>query len=412
MRRSCAALAACFGVACGGEPDVAPAPRPDAGAPIADAAPDATPADAGADVRDGDSFFAPAPRLPLMDYLGGALLTKVKVVTITFANDDPQVVGRMNLFGDTAATTQWWKAALSEYCVLPAGTPCIGPGNTSVHVALAQAAPASVLDANDPTKSDVAKLLQSNIDSAVLPQPTEQTLYMLYYPAGTSIEFEGMKSCQSYGAYHYSVELVPKGGGAHVEAAYAIMPRCSGEPFLTVAASHELMEAATDAHPSKDRGWVMQDNAFPLLGGEDGDLCDHPWGSVFDTTTEATFALQRGWSNAAARAGHDPCVPEQATPWFMAGPSNQEIALAVGESAKLEVWGFADAPLADWALSVEDRSGGALALALDKQTIGTGGRATLTLTLKSKPKGGVAFYGVDSKVDTREMRWGASVRAK
>lgn len=409
------ALLASLLLHCGGEPDVSPREAPDSGhATPPDAGPDSGAVlDAGRpDARDADTFAAPVPRLPLMDYLGGALLTKVKIVTITFANDDPQVVGRMNLLGDTLPGTAWWSAAMSEYCVLPAGTPCIGAGDTSVHVALGENAPASVLDANDPMKSDVAKFLQARIEAGSLPDPTPQTLYMIYYPTGTTITFDGMKSCAQYGAYHFSTELAPKGGGANVESAYAIMPRCSGEPFLAIAASHELMEAASDAHPGKDQGWVMQDPAFPLLGGENGDLCDHPWGGVFDTTVDSTFTVQRGWSNIAARAGHDPCVPEQSTPWFMAGPANAQLTLAVGETARLDVWAFADAPIADWELSAQDRSSGDLLVAIDKATASNGSRATLTLTLKNKPKGGAAYYGVISKSGNREMHWGATVRAK
>jgi hypothetical protein len=86
--------------------------------------------------------------------------------------------------------------------------------------------------------------------------------------------------------------------------------------------------------------------------------------------------------------------------------------LAVGETTKLDVWASADGVLADWALSAQDRSGGDLIVAIDKATANAGTHATLTITLKNKPKGGLARYGIVSQSGMREMHWGAAVRSK
>jgi hypothetical protein len=95
--------------------------------------------------------------------------------------------------------------------------------------------------------------------------------------------------------------------------AYAIIPAaCANRNLnaLTVTASHELVEAATD--PIVTQGWI--DDAFSLspaafdrlLKGEAGDICD-PNGikpSQSMTLTPAPVQVSRYWSNADGK-----CVP-------------------------------------------------------------------------------------------------------
>lgn len=419
------AVFAVFLLGCGSSPDTPDsAPVEDTGADTgasmdAGKEADAGPADAGADIFDAaDELIPPAPHMPLLDYLGGAILSSVQIVTVTFTSDNAQVVQRMQLLGDTITQTPWWTASTSEYCILPQKTTCIGKGSSGGHVVLNEAPPQSLVDTDDGNGSTVVSFIQSHIESGAFPAPGSQILYAIHFPPGTSIKFGNSNSCSNFGAYHYSFPFVPKGGGTPVETAYAIMPRCGGEPYLATATSHEFIEAATDAHPGKDRGWVMQDPSFPLLGDENGDLCDHPWGGVFETYVESSFTVQRGWSNASALAGHDPCVPTtQGEVWFAAGPVQQEIVLGLGQQMTIDVFGMADGMIPDWALSAADNGpyfGGntALGVSIDKSTANSGTVAHLTLKLNALPTRGFAPYAIVSKYNGREMHWGGYVRAK
>jgi hypothetical protein len=408
---------------CGSSPEIIDAAPEDTGvldAGVAmDASKEADASDTGADIQDAaDELIAPAPHMPVLDYLGGAILSSIQIVTITFTSDNAQVVQRMQLLGDTITQTPWWSAATSEYCILPQKTTCIGKGSNGGHVVLNEAPPASLVDTDDGNGSTVVQFIQSHIDNGSFPAPGPQILYAIYFPTGTSIKFGNSNSCSNFGAYHYSATLTPKGGGQAVETAYALMPRCAGEPYLATATSHEFIEAATDAHPGKDRGWVMQDPSFPLLGDENGDLCDHPWGGVFETTVESTFTVQRGWSNQQALAGHDPCAPANANEvWFAAGPVQQEIVLGLGQQTTIPVFGMADGMIADWALSAADNgpyfgSNTALGVSIDKATANNGTVAQLTLKLNALPTRGFAPYAIISKTGGREMHWGGYVRAK
>ncbi|HEY2369530.1 MAG TPA: hypothetical protein VGH87_24195, partial [Polyangiaceae bacterium] len=261
-------------VACGGGGDVPDAATNDAApdahdASVVEAAPDVGP-DAPV-----DHYLAPLPpyaRYPVVDYLGGHLLTSAKIVTVSFAGDDANLIARLTELDDTITESAWWKASTSEYCELPTG-PCIGPGSNGGHVVLNETAAASYVDTDNGSGSSVVKFIQDHITSSALPVPDDQTIYVIYWPSGTNISFDQDKSCQTFGAYHYSATFSMPDGGTQ-EASYAIEPRCNyGEGFLTQAASHELIEAATDARPGKQQGWVMQDLSLQYYGDEVGDLC-------------------------------------------------------------------------------------------------------------------------------------------
>ena len=77
----------------------------------------------------------------------------------------------------------------------------------------------------------------------------------------------------------------------------------------------------------------MQNQLWAFLGGEVGDLCVSYRGD--DSYTESGYVVQRSWSNKAAAASHNPCVPApdpSSQPYFNVAPgSNQDqIQLKVG----------------------------------------------------------------------------------
>jgi hypothetical protein len=243
-------------------------------------------------------------------------------------------------------------------------------------------APASSYNDND-----IQTLIQTMVSSGKLPAPTDQTLYALYFPANVTITLDDATSCKEFGAYHNEVSVTPEGGSA-ITVSYAVMPRCGGEQMTTLGASHELIEAATDAHPMSQPAFNMSDLAWSVLGGEVGDVCVDFSGSGNDTYSESGFTVQRTWSNKAAAASHDPCVPAPAGAYFNVAPDKQQIALGIGESAAIELTAFSDAPSGSWSVSAKDLgqflgSGNVLTLSIDKTTVSNGDKTTLKVTLNS-----------------------------
>jgi len=167
----------------------------------------------------------------------------------------------------------------------------------------------------------------------------------------------------------------------------------------------------------------MQDWGWEYYGDEVGDLCDHPWGNIYDVMQVSTidggapFTVQRGWSNKSALAGHDPCViPLASPPYFNAAPAEgqQWVHLSVGQSVVIELQGYADGTVQDWTLSAQDygpRFGNpaTLQFSFDTTTMNAGQTAHLTVTLKQQPSVAWIPYVIDSKSSTGEHTWGADV---
>ena len=72
---------------------------------------------------------------------------------------------------------------------------------------------------------------------------------------------------------------------------------------LTIAGSHEIAEIVTDPYLSGYRVAPQPPGPWLALGGEIADLCPEGW------YPEGQWAYARVWSNAAAVAGTDPCLP-------------------------------------------------------------------------------------------------------
>src|SRR5262249_40066876 len=79
--------------------------------------------------------------------------------------------------------------------------------------------------------------------------------------------------------------------------AYAVIPTCSkeGVPLVEIAASHELIEAMTDAHPEGSLAYQMRATSPWYVIGEVGDLCE-----FMSPVIENGHFLTRVWSNSAA----------------------------------------------------------------------------------------------------------------
>src|SRR4029079_5699049 len=89
------------------------------------------------------------------------------------------------------------------------------------------------------------------------------------------------------------------------------------------------------------------------LGGEVADLCTR--GDSTATWHESGFVAQRSWSNAAAAAGQDPCVPGQHKPYFNAVAkltTTPRIAPGATQTIELSGWQTDSDSNSSWPLEV------------------------------------------------------------
>jgi hypothetical protein len=305
--------------ACSGSSDTPPA---DAGADVPDTAPPPD-LDAGPDIEQPpDIYPAHHADIPQLDYLGGPVLDHLKLVTVTFYHatdagvadasaDDAglfhvpdTLVKTLRSYDDFIVTSSWWNQVMTGYKV--------GNGSGGLYGELDDSTVANQTITDD----QIQQLIINGVASGQLPPPQDQMLYAMYFPASTKITNFGSAACADFLGYHYQADVVV--GSTTVPVAYAVLPRCQmGSAIetlqqLTITASHEFAEAASDPFPGTNGGYRLTTNDAwvpPLglgsAGNENGDVCI--FAPAYD---ESGWKVQPIWSNKAASESHEPCEPQ------------------------------------------------------------------------------------------------------
>ena len=410
-------------IACGGSQDQSDSGSTD------DAAPDTgDQSDAAADVTDDvdhghvsttyPAFKVDAPQVLSFN---GALLKTPKVVPVYFGNDTSTFTDQITTFlGKLASSPSYWPTPVTEYG--------IGAMTIASPIPLTESADATLSDAQ------IQTWLQTKLTSndPLWPAPDANTVYALFYPAGTTISLGqgGGTSCQSFGGYHSNIKV------GTTDVAYAVMPRCSsfggltGVNAVTATTSHELIEAATDPYPQDqaNAGYAQVDDnhiiwEFVLGGGEVGDMCAQNQGAFYKNPDIGNY-VQRTWSNKSAAAGHNPCIPLDGLPYFNSMPVLNEnvsvgggqlttkgVTIPVGSSKTIEVDLFSDADTGGpWQVAATDsatlqQQAPELELSFDKTSGQNGEKLYLTIkVLKASQYGAEAFI-LESQLNGRSNLW-------
>ena len=273
------------------------------------------PAPAPLDAADGGLL---ARKLPRIEYRGGPFLRHPQLVTITFANDEPQLVSRLEQFGDTITRSNWWHAVVGGYCSKPGV--CIGDGRAGTPVHIAETLPSDVSDA------DIDALLHRTAEAGRLGPLDDDALLLVYLPNGVQLSDATTHYCTGHArAFHRSLDL------AGQRVALAVLPRCGDEAQLTASASHEILEATTNPFPAQ-RGFAFVPGSAPSGFSAAGLEPVDPCGLITmdgHATTESGFVVHRAWSNRAAAQAQDPCVPSRPDrPYVMLVPREPAVRLA------------------------------------------------------------------------------------
>jgi hypothetical protein len=402
-----ASLLASLAVACGATTDEpAPVTAPAATDPTPAATPavdpPAPPLDHGAP---SETYPAFTPAMGQLKHNGGAVLKNPVIVTVTFPGDTN--ADQLEAFGDAVGAGQYWKDVTSEYAVAAATS------GTEHHVRLTDAAPASITD------TELATFVATSVGKAEGGWPVPATgnvVYIVYLPRTTTLMLQGKSACsQGVGGYHDSTKV------NNVSTAYAIVPRCGYSDFdhITLSASHELAEAATDPYPRSRPAWSgfrEEDLAwefFQQFQSENGDACEFYRDSdLAANESDVGFSVQRQWSNASAKGGHDPCVPAiKGSKYFNVTPlalddidvdlsslggditTSKGIKVKVGEPRQIPLGFYSDGALGPWTIKAVSggiaggrSSSGGVDLELDVTEGQNGQKAYLTITVNTAGK--------------------------
>jgi hypothetical protein len=340
------------------------------------------PGDPGSDQDLGGSFTPATHRgFPQLAHASAAgLLSPMRLVVIVAAGDP--MASELDSFADAAVASAWFKSVTAEYGVVaPSG---------SVHLTGAPF-PAGTM----PLDADaVSTYVQQTLAAATnAPSPDGKTLYLVYLPPGVDLVDNVMCNGPAAAGYHH--KYLSGGDG------FAVIQRCQGGfetaiEQLTIVGSHEIAEAATDT----GLGWRMAIPAAtvpvwmsdPWLEyedsriTEDGDLC------IDTRILEGSYYYQRAFSNAAAAAGGDPCVPSLPMPYYGATTAKPWYSGTAGSTLNIVVTGWSTAPASDWIVraKVQDTSvaGAAWTAAAGGATLNNGKGASLTVTIPADAQSG------------------------
>jgi hypothetical protein len=352
----------------------------------------------GAPPPDAPTPFVPAPHPPFPQLVkgSGSVLATPRVVGVffsdyTFTDDVSAMIAGLPTVKMSNGET-FWTSTVAEYGV--------GALTVLPPIKLAETAPTSLLtnpmswlqgklDANDPQFADV----------------DENTIVEIYYPATTPLIGSCANGGNGYGGFHMSISA------ARGTIPIAVVADCGAYgPWteldtITIAGSHEVIEACTDPQPTTltpaystidANGWAMH---VALSGNEEnGDMCTIN-NAYARPPAPYGYLLQRGWSNHAAAAGNlDPCTPDMKPeqPYVGAYPvmpdtvsvfangSGPGVKIAVGSSHTIEVDCFSFEPTAPFtvvAREIDAPNPPNLAFAWDKTTCVNGDKLQLTITV-------------------------------
>jgi hypothetical protein len=339
---------------------------------------------------------------------GGPVMATGKVIPVFFSNDAMQ--STIETFLKQLSPSSYWTATMKEYGV--------GDYTLGSSIVVTDPAPTNTTD------TDIQNWLVAHADGTVMgwPKADPNTVYAVFYPSTTTIDIGGGNySCQSFGAYHSDTNLLD-----NTNFAYAVMPRCKDLDELTAATSHELVEWATDPLPQSQTAYgdVDVDHviwSFGGGGGEVGDMCAAYQSSY--ARILGNFVVQRAWSNASMKAGHDPCVPAPADPYFNAAPDltdnvvlnfggqgglkTKGVKIPIGMSKTIDVHVYADGMTGPITLTAKDRSGGStyLSFAFDSDTAMPGDVRHLTITSIKTTSSNAASFTITATSGQTKHAW-------
>jgi hypothetical protein len=313
---------------------------------------------------------APHGPLPQVDFHGGAVVANPRLITVTFKNYffTPEV----QAFAKWLPTTNWLSSWGSNY-----GIQSLTAGGS---VAIPTAPPVT-----DLSTFDAQSYLLSKIADHTLPKPRSGDVLAFYMPGQTGCNLNG-----GHGQLGYP----------GVQAEFLLMYDCSQSTSanpdqlatLESTMSHELAEATTDDYGA----WNENDPLVnTVAGGEVADMCQ-----FFNVTKQVSghaFTYMRIWSNKAAAAGTNPCVPVPADDviYYNVTTPQRIKTVSASKSTKtytMPITGWSTAARDPWDVMVLPQSGPSTFDAtpvLSVSQINNGQTATLSMTVPGgTPSGG------------------------
>ena len=377
-------------------------------------------------------YPATAPDAPKVQSAGGTVLSTPRIVPVFFP-EETQASALTDAITKYVASAEW-RSATSGY----------GVGATTVATPVQVTASLPSTMTSDDLGAWIGSQLYDGTSAGWGPvdEPTiASTLFVLYPPTGITIYAPGEDPGDPAAAtlcgprpwdlegWHWQSTPVP---GPTAPIAFAVVGACTSgdvslEDRMTATTSHEIAEAATDPLFLTSPAYSGVDDAHAFWeelygGGEIGDLCAQD-ASDLVKPSDVGYVVQRIWSNAAASAGHDPCVPAAGAAFFDVAVDAPDsifdpyvdvdvhgVAIPSGKSRTVDVRLFSDGPTDAWKITAVDPNaaqGGRplLQMTLDEDSGKNGDVRHLTIRPLFTESGVTALYEIDSTLHGVTQRW-------
>lgn len=237
-----------------------------------------------------DSLVATAaPAGAKLTYFGGPVIQKVKVIPIYWNSTVPNQ-STLNSFYSTITASAYFDMLTEYNTTSPLQTISRGSIGTPV-VDTGAPTGTSITDAQ--IQTEIKRL----ITTGKMPANDDNNLYMIHFPQGVSISApDGSKSCVQFCAYHGTFVFNGKNAyyGVHPDLSGGCATGCGSNSKInntTSVASHELVEAVTDAAVGLATVFGPPLAWYDKVNGEIGDICNGQQASV------AGFTVQKQFSN-------------------------------------------------------------------------------------------------------------------
>jgi hypothetical protein len=343
----------------------------------------------------------PPASVNLLQYYGGPVISNVKVVQVNWNGSiDPTIKNGMGGFYSAVTASEYFDWLDGDYATTRnanagshngmAGTQQhIGRGTFNGQFTLTGTSTSGTI-----FDSAIQQALSSNISSGNLPQPDANTIYMVQFPPHTLIDDgAGDQSCPGsalnlFCAYHSTMVV----GSLHVK--YGVLPDvsvdcnsgCGSNATYfnngTSVASHELIEAVTDA----DVGLVTGNSydypaAWGGSQGEIGDICNATQGTIAALQPDGShYVVQKEYDNVTGNC----IVTKTTTNDFSIGPASPaSVTVAQGGMATASIpTALVSGSAQSIALSASGQPAGVTA-GFSPSSVTAGSSSTLTLTVGS-----------------------------
>jgi hypothetical protein len=223
-------------------------------------------------------------------YNGGPVISNVVLDPVYYPGSVADT-SQANTFYTTLASSTYlgWLSQYSTVGIPNGSNQTIGAGSFGAGTALTMPAPSTIDD------SVIETTLQGWLTSGVVPPPQTDSkgrvnsVYVIHFPASTSVTAGGGTSCQAFCAYHNTLT------SGSLQVPYAVIPDCfagggcggnTAFEETTIVASHEIAQAITDPDVGFNvLAWYSQTQ------GEIADICNGQSG------TNSGYSVQRLWSD-------------------------------------------------------------------------------------------------------------------